>query len=117
MTTIIGVLLIFVLAMNVALASTTRHNLRIISKIHHTEKKRASKTITMDNPTTNDDFTDTIYSVRHRTNRLHCTPVSAVITAHSIVVSLNSVSMISIKTSKPSSNNLFDIFIPPKISL
>ena len=117
LTTIVGILLIFVIAMNVALASAARFNLRLFSKTHHTGKKSSSKTSTMDDPTTHDDFKATSHTVRLHEKKLPSAPIRAIMTAYSIVVSWNSLRMISIKTSKRSSNNLFDIFIPPKIFL
>ena len=116
MLKIVGVFFIFVFATNAALASTVRHNLRILSKIHYIGKKRASKIITMDDPTTNDDFKVVFHSVKHCTKRLHGPPISAITTNHSMVIPLDSVSIVPINTFQPYSNNLSDIFIPPRAS-
>ncbi len=110
---IVGILLIFAFTANTVLASTARHGLRSFSKINHKGKRSVSKKLIMDDPITNDDFKTTFHSVKHHSKRFY-NSVSAITTTLLTLVSLDCINVVPRKISLLYSNNLSDIFIPPR---
>ncbi len=114
---IAGVVLVLVFISNAVLASTARYNLRSLSKISHTNRKRGtSKRLIPDDPTPNDDYSVAFHSAKRRIRNL-LNPSMAIATAFLTSVTFGSVSIVPIKTSQPFSDNITDIFIPPRIAL
>ncbi len=104
------VLFIFALTTNVALASTARYNQTTRSNINSVSNK-ASLRIVCENYKSN--LRTLSYSSIHHTKKI-ITPDDIIIITCPTSMTFNSVHTVSIQIPKISSNNLSDIFIPPK---
>ncbi len=107
--------LILVFAANAALAFSARANLRSFAKAARTGKKKSSGLFS-DDPDQDNDFNLAKCSVPHHMKRQY-TFIGIMVHAYPVLVSLNHSGIIPINISQPHSNNLSDIFIPPRISL